>query len=220
MTTAAYQIEGGALLGGGTPSSRDNLLGDPGGIVSLYHWDPPLELMEHRGWLIRDTAERLADPLRAGLVYLGRSRPCVDDAGRTVVAHRLRARRADRLAGNASRCGGRCRRWWRCSRVLFSAFLDGWEWAEGFTRQFGQCGWIGRAAIGIRGRPSTSTGASSEGITKARRHEARRRPGLIVGNASCFEQARRADIHAPMRRADPADRDADECAVRRRSGVH
>lgn len=156
--------------------------------------------MEHRGWLIRDTAERLADPLRAGLVYLGRSRRCVDDAGRTVVAHGLRARRADRLAGNASRCGGRCRRWWRCSRVLFSAFLDGWEWAEGFTRQFGQCGWIGRAAIGIRGRPSTSTGASSEGITKARRHEARRRPGLIVGNARPHLASSRLDAPTSMRR--------------------
>ena len=43
----------------------------PGGIVSLYHWDPPLELMEHRGWLIRDTAERWRTHSEPALSTLG-----------------------------------------------------------------------------------------------------------------------------------------------------
>jgi len=30
-------------------------------FVALYHWDLPLELMEHGGWLVRETAERFAD---------------------------------------------------------------------------------------------------------------------------------------------------------------
>ena len=29
--------------------------------VGLHHWDLPLSLMEHGGWLVRDTAERFAD---------------------------------------------------------------------------------------------------------------------------------------------------------------
>ena len=142
VATAAYQIEGGASLGGRTPSTWDVFSGVPGRIadgtsgeiavdhfhrwpadlallselgvdayrfslswprvqphgsgprspdgigfydrlvdrllaagirpfVSLYHWDLPLELMEHGGWLIRETAERFADYAELAASALG-----------------------------------------------------------------------------------------------------------------------------------------------------
>ena len=142
VATAAGQIEGGASLGGRTPSIWDVFAGIPGRIadgssgqvavdhvhrwpddlalladlgvggyrfslswarvqphgtgpaspeglgfydrlvdallaagiepfVSLFHWDLPLELMEHGGWLIRETAERFADYAAVAAAALG-----------------------------------------------------------------------------------------------------------------------------------------------------